>query len=92
MRLRPGTFVVPTVVAAIVVFAAVQDRVTASGAREYVATQRAALAGRAAPVTIDQVVGPAVALSVRRGVLWSGAVLAIGALGAWFGVPGSRHE
>lgn len=67
--------------AALVVFCIVQDRVTAAGARSYVAQQREALAGRAAPVTIDQVMRPAVARSVRQGLLWGGIVLMVG-LGA----------
>jgi hypothetical protein len=81
-----------TFVAALVVFAAVQDRVTASGAREYVRAQRAALAGRGTPVTIDQVVAPAVRRSVRDALAASGAVAIIGVLGAWFRFPraGSR--
>lgn len=81
MTPRARTIVLMTLAAAIVVFAAVQDRVTASGVREYVAHQRAALAGAAAPVTIDEVMRPAVERSVRQGLLWGGVVLIAG-LGA----------
>ena len=67
-----------TIAAAIVVFAVVQDRVTASGARQYVTLQRAALAGRSAPITIDQVMVPAIGRSVRLGALWAAVVMVIG--------------
>jgi hypothetical protein len=67
-----------TFAAAIVVFAIVQDRVTAEGARRYVALQRDALAGRGPAVTIDEVMKPAVARSVRLGFLSGGAVVAAG--------------
>ena len=70
--------VIASVVVAIAVFMVVQDRLTAAGAREYVARQRAAAAGQAAPVTIDEVVRPAVSRSVRVGLLWGGVVLAAG--------------
>lgn len=66
------------VAAAIVVFCVVQDRLTAAGARRYVALQRAALAGRAPAVTVDEVMGPAVDRSVRQGLLWGAGVLAAG--------------
>lgn len=72
------TIVLTTVAASIVVFAVVQDRVTASGAREYVARQRAAIAGKAPAVTLDEVMTPAIERSVREGVLWGGAVLMAG--------------
>lgn len=68
-----------TIAAAIVVFCIVQDRVTAEGARRYVALQKAALAGRGSAVTIDEVMQPAVARSVRLALLSSGGVLVIGA-------------
>lgn len=67
-----------TVAAAVVTFAAVQDRVTAEGARRYVALQRAAAAGIGPPVSKDEVVGPAVRRSVAQGCLWGGIVLAAG--------------
>jgi hypothetical protein len=68
-------------VAALAVFLVVQDRVTAAGARRYVALQRSAIAGRTPPVTIDEIMRPAVDRSVRQGVLWGGVVLLVG-LGA----------
>jgi hypothetical protein len=67
-----------TFAAAFVVFCIVQDRVTAEGARRYVALQRDALAGRGPAVTIDAVMQPAVARSVRLGLVSSGAVVAVG--------------
>jgi hypothetical protein len=92
MRLGRRTIIVATFVGAVVVFAAVQDRVTASGARHYAVAQRAALSAGTAPVTIDQVVEPAVRRSVRDGLVWGGAVLMLGLVGSWFRVPGSGHE
>ncbi len=79
-----------TFVAAVVVFAAVQDRVTASGARQYETQQRAALAGSGPPVTIDQVMVPVVASSVGKGLAWSGAVAAAGVAGALATAQGRR--
>jgi hypothetical protein len=70
--------VLASVVAAVAVFLVVQDRLTAAGARDYVTRQRAAAAGRAAPVTIDEIMRPAVTRSVRLGLLWGGVVLAAG--------------
>ncbi len=67
-----------TLAAAVVVFCVVQDRVTADGARRYVALQKAALAGRGTPVTIDEVMRRAVAKSVRLAFLSTGAVAAVG--------------
>ncbi|MGH9350058.1 MAG: hypothetical protein ACRD26_22620 [Vicinamibacterales bacterium] len=68
-----------TVAAVVTVFCVVQDRVTADGARRYVALQDAALEGRGRPVTIDDVMRPAVDRSVRLALWWSGAVAALGA-------------
>jgi len=65
-------------VAAVATFVIVQDRVTAAGARRYVALQRSAIAGRTSRVTIDEVMRPAVDRSVRQGVLWAGVVLLAG--------------
>jgi hypothetical protein len=79
---RPRTILLLTLAAALVVFAIVQDRVTAAGARDYVTQQRAALDGRAAPVTIDGVMRPAVRRSVRLGASWAAVVMAIGLVGA----------
>ena len=90
MRLRPRTIILMTFVLALVVFAVVQDRVTAAGARQYVTLQRAALAGRGAPVTIDEVMIPAVKRSVRQGLAWGGAVMVGGIVLCRFLVPGSR--
>jgi len=70
-----------SVAAAIAVFLVVQDRVTADGAREYVARQRAA--GQTPVVTIDEVMVPAVSRSVRAGALWGAVVLAAGLAVAW---------
>ena len=68
--------VVFTCIAAIVVFAVVQDRRTAAAVARYVA-----LHGAGAGVTIDAVMEPAVKDSVRQGALWAGAVLATGLSG-----------
>jgi hypothetical protein len=67
-----------TLAGAAVVFASVQDRVTAAGAQRYVALQRAALAGRGAPVAIDDVMVPAVRQSVRQASAWAAVVVAVG--------------
>ncbi len=72
-----------SLLAGFVVFCAVQDRITASGARRYVALQREAIAGNGPLVTIEEVMGPAVDRSVRQASLYGGAVAAAGvALGA----------
>ena len=68
-----------TLAAAIAVFCVVQDRVTAEGARRYVQLQRAAIEGGGPAVTIDDVMRPAIARSVRLALLASGAVTAAGA-------------
>ena len=78
MRVRPRGVLIATVLAALVVFAVVQDRVTAAGARRYAALQRAALAGRGPAVTVEEIMRPAIAQSVREGMLWGGAVLVSG--------------
>jgi len=70
-------------VAALVVFAVVQDRLTVDGVGQYIAASRAAAAGRHSPVTIDEVMQPAVTHAVRQGALWGGAVLVAG-LGSTF--------
>lgn len=74
-----------TIVAALLVFAVVQDRVTAAGAREYAARQRIALTGVAAPVTVEEVMGPAIRRSLRDALAWSGGVILIGVLVSRFG-------
>lgn len=78
--MRPRTIVFVTIAAAAVVFLVVQDRITAEGARRYVALQRAAPPGQPS-VTIDQVMAPAIQRSVQHGLMWGGVVLAAG-LGA----------
>ena len=70
--------VVFTCIAAIVVFAVVQDRVTVAGVGEYVSAYRDAAAGRRPPVTIDEIMKPAVRRAVWQGALWGGAVVAAG--------------
>jgi hypothetical protein len=80
MTVRPRTVLIATALSAVVVFAVVQDRVTAVGARRYVTLQRAALAGRGPAVTVDEVMRPAIAQSVREGLLWGGGVL-VGGVG-----------
>ena len=64
--------------AAVAVFCVVQDRVVAAGVGRYVALKRAAIAGRAPDVTVDEVMTPAIRESIQQGVLWSSAVLASG--------------
>lgn len=78
MAVGPRRILVATAIVAVVVFAVVQDRVTAAGARRYVALQRAALAGRTHTVTVDEVMRPAIAQSVRQGLVWGGLVLVCG--------------
>src|ERR1051325_6547640 len=93
MALRPRAILVATAVAALVVFAVVQDRVTAEGARRYVALQRDAIAGRGQPVTVDEIMQPAIRHSVQQGLLWGGLVVVAG-VGASIAIgrtdPGSR--
>jgi hypothetical protein len=94
MRLRPRTVLALTFVAALVVFAAVQDRVTAAGARDYAALQRAAATGLIAPVTIEQVMAPVLRRSVRAGLTWAVVVVVVGlfasrCLSSGFRRPGS---
>ena len=67
-----------TFFAALVVFAVVQDRITADGARRYASLQREALAGRGKPVTIDEVMNVAIERSIQQGALWGGLVLVTG--------------
>lgn len=74
-----------TIIAALLVFAVVQDRVTASGAREYAARQRLALGGGGAPVTVEEVMGPAIRRSLRHALAGSGGVILIGMLGSRLG-------
>jgi hypothetical protein len=67
-----------TLAAAVAVFCIVQDRVTAAGARRYVTLQTAALAGRGAAVTVEEVMRPAIRRSVRLGLLAGGGVASVG--------------
>jgi hypothetical protein len=67
-----------TFLAALVVFAIVQDRVTANGTDQYVRAQRAAAAGQGPVPTIDAVMRPAVARSVQAGLLSGGLVAGAG--------------
>lgn len=78
MVVRPRAVLIATAIAAIAVFAVVQDRVTADGARRYVSLQRAAIAGRGEPVTVDAIMRPAIRRSVRQGLIWSGLVVVVG--------------
>jgi hypothetical protein len=71
-----------TFVAAGVVFCVVQDRVTAAGVRQYVALQRAAIAGRGPSVGLDDVMGPARRRSAQQGLAWGGVTWALGMAGA----------
>jgi hypothetical protein len=73
-----GRALVFTGITAIVVFAVVQDRVTVAGVGEYVSASRDAAAGRRPPVTIDEIMKPAVAHAVQQGALWGGVVLVAG--------------
>ena len=90
MALRPRLVLIVTAIAAFIVFAVVQDRVTAAGARRYVALQRDAIAGRGPAVTVDEIMRPAVERSVQQGLMWGGAVLVAGASVA--GVVSRRHR
>jgi len=67
-----------SLVAGFATFCVVQDRVTAAGARRYVALQRAAIDGRGRPVTIDEIMRPTLEQSVWRGVEWGGGVALVG--------------
>jgi hypothetical protein len=74
---------VATVIMAAVVFCFVQDRATADGARQYADIQRAAAEGRRHPVTVDEIMGPAVRRSVVQASFWAAAVMVAGAAVAW---------
>ena len=84
--------VVFSFVAAIVAFCVVQDRVTAAGARRYVALQRAALAGSGPTVSIDEVMTPAVRASVRGGIVSAAGVFVLGLAAAAGVARRSRRE
>ena len=72
-----------TFAVALAAFCIVQDRVTAAGARRYVALQRQALASGTPLVTIDEIMQPAIAASVRDGLLAAGGIVVVGGLIAW---------
>ena len=73
-----GRLVLISLLAALAVFCVVQDRVTAAGARQYVLLQRAALAAGTSPISIDEVMNPAIERSAQQGMLWSGVTFAVG--------------
>ncbi len=68
---------------AIMVFAVVQDRVTAAGARRYAATSRQALESGRQSVAVGDVMGPAIRSSVRWGAASAGLVLVVGLGVVW---------
>ena len=74
-----GRFLLFSLPAAVVVFAIVQDRITADGAQKYVALQRSALASGGSPVAVEDVMRPAIRRSVEQGALWGGLALLVGA-------------
>jgi hypothetical protein len=74
-----------TFAAALATFCIVQDRITAEGARQYVALQQQALAGRGRAVTIEEVMRPAIDRSVRVALFSSGAVAVVGVAAAFSG-------
>ena len=82
MRVRPRTLLSVAAVATVVVFAVVQDRLTARGARQYVELQEAAAAGRGDPVAVDEIMVPAVRHSVEQASMWGAVVLGAGVVAA----------
>ena len=80
MTLTRRAVILITCALAVVVFAVVQDRVTAAGARRYVAISRTAPATGAGHITIESVMTPA----IRSSVLWgagSAALVILAGLG-----------
>jgi hypothetical protein len=73
-----GRGVLFSLLAALVVFCVVQDRVTAEGARRYVALQRAAAESGGLADGLDEVMRPAIRRSVAQGLLWGGVVMLSG--------------
>jgi hypothetical protein len=83
--------------AALVVFCAVQERVMSAGVEQYVTLQRSALAtpdgtrssgnaagGRATPIDLEKVMAPWIASSVRQGLAWGAVTLLLGgSLAGW---------
>jgi hypothetical protein len=88
MPIRPRAVLLIAVTTAIVVFCVVQDRVTADGARQYAELQRAAAAGHGDPVTLDEIMRPAVRRSVQQASAWGAVVIGAGIIAA--GVLRSR--
>ena len=78
MRVHPRTVLLVALVTAVVAFCRVQDRFTASAARQYVDRQQAAVEGRGDPVTVDEIMRPAVRRSVEDASLWGAAVMGLG--------------
>jgi hypothetical protein len=74
----PGRILIATVISALAVFSVVQDRGVGSAAGRYVTLQRAAQEAGRPPVTVDDVMGPAVEASVRRALAWSSVVFIAG--------------
>jgi hypothetical protein len=64
--------------AGLVVFCVVQDRVTAAGARRYVALQRAASASAERAPGIEAVMRPVIRRSAEQGLLWGGVAMMAG--------------
>jgi hypothetical protein len=73
-----GRLAALVVLAAVITFCLVQDAQTSAGVGRYLTAQRAALAGQAPRVTIDEVMGPANQLALREGMAWSGRVATAG--------------
>ena len=88
MRMLPRTVLAIAGVIAAVVFCVVQDRLTAAGARQYVELQREAAEGRRDPVTVDEIMRPAVRRSVAQASASSAVVIVAGAITA--GMLGRR--
>jgi hypothetical protein len=84
----PRTILISAAILAVVVFCVVQDRVTADGARQYVELQRAAAEGQRNPVSIEEIMTPAVRRSVAQASVWSAVVMGAGAITA--GMVGRR--
>lgn len=73
-----GGAVILTCVAALAVFAVVQDRITAAGVGRYVELHHRAAAGVGGAVTIDEVMEPAGRRALEQGALSGATVLAVG--------------
>ena len=79
MRHRPVQLLVAaTCLVALAAFAYVQDRVTAAGARRYAAIAAAAPRGTVVSPSVEQVMAPAIADSVRQGTATAVGVLVVG--------------